>query len=723
MKRELDAAKQRIEKLTADLAAAEERIEQLAAGKAAAEARLAEVSNQKAAGETRIAELTTRLAQAEERVAQLSAEGALAATRLAEQQAALSETQQMLTELGKENELQAGDLRRVKEALLEGAPNCPERVPHGSLQFALASVLDEATERPEPEAPFALELEDATGAPSPEQLRDAKEVLRRQAELTERLRKARAKRKPRRRAPGESWLANAKLPTYTIPLDPPEVTERDGVGFELIGVEPVACIAHQRASYIRLLVLKRRYKAKKAERLEALAATEPTAAPVEPEVTSSNEFADGTPVPAVPSRPQLLRCSAFSATPVLTLAALAGAVPEDLGAPASIALEAQTANARTPMLPVVPGRIYQAEVPDWLWPRFIADPSAIAHSIISKYADTIPLHRQERMRARDGVRIARSTVCGWFDAAYGYLRHIVEAMFDEAKRTAPLIAGDATGVSVRVPGGSERWHIFVFIAGGDHVIYRYSRHHSSEAITSMLEGFRGKLLVDAAVIYDVLFEEHGVIEVGCWAHVRRYFWKALQTQPKLALEGLSMINQLFAIEQRIAHLSPEQRVRERAGTSAPILLVFDDWVQKSRALADARGPLARAFTYYKNQRSALHRFLEDGTLPIHNNRSEGSLRSVALGRDAWFAYDKETGLKWDTVFRSLIASAVLHDLNPEQYLEEVLRLVPHWPVNRVLELAPNHWTATRAKLTERQLATINPPWKELVRASLGSAAA
>jgi transposase len=143
----------------------------------------------------------------------------------------------------------------------------------------------------------------------------------------------------------------------------------------------------------------------------------------------------------------------------------------------------------------------------------------------------------------------------------------------------------------------------------------------------------------------------------------------------------------------------------------PLLAFFEDWVRMNRHRADPRGPLAKAFNSFTNQRAALRRFIDDAALRIHNNDSEAALRGVAKGRDAWFAYENETGLRWDTVFRTLIVSALQQKLNPEQYLDEVLRLAPHRCLQRVRELSPRHWRATRAALTPAQRAIIEPPWK------------
>jgi hypothetical protein len=284
-------------------------------------------------------------------------------------------------------------------------------------------------------------------------------------------------------------------------------------------------------------------------------------------------------------------------------------------------------------------------------------------------------------------------------------------MFDEARERAFCIATDATGAPLRAAGACENWHVFVFIADRDHVIFRFAKEHSSATISTLLEGFRGHLLADAAPIYDVLYREKGVIEVVCWFHARRYFWRAIDSACDLALEALALIAKLFAVDRECRTISMPERTAERARRAGPILQMFDAWVERHRDRVDPRSPLDRAIGYYTNQRLALHRFLQDGRLLLDNSGSERELRNVVLGRHNWKFFAYETGLRWYSVYRSLIASCALHGLNAHDYLEQLLRLAPHWPVTRMLELSPKYWLKTIAGLDARLRASLTPPWE------------
>lgn len=359
-----------------------------------------------------------------------------------------------------------------------------------------------------------------------------------------------------------------------------------------------------------------------------------------------------------------------------------------------------------------PPTFVTAPLPPCVWPRTMADPSTIAQIILGKYDLSLPLYRQERASPRQGFYLPRSTQCGWLGEAYDYLYRVVDAMMVEARATAHCIATDATSAPVRQHGACVRWHVFVFLADRDHVIFRAVRDHSSASIAELLEGFEGNLLSDASSIYDMLHRELNMLGLYCWAHVRRYFWKCRDTDPALAAEALAILGQLFEVERVTKDVPMPERTRTRARRALPILDLWDAWIARVRPASRARTPLAAAITYYDNQRDGLRRFLDDGRLRIDNNPCEQELRSLVLGRRNWTFFENPNGLRWWTVFRSLIASCSLHGLEPQDYLEEILRLAPHWPTTRMLELSPRYWATTRAALSPVERAIIRRPWEK-----------
>jgi transposase len=352
-----------------------------------------------------------------------------------------------------------------------------------------------------------------------------------------------------------------------------------------------------------------------------------------------------------------------------------------------------------------------APIPGALWPRVLADPSAIAHAIVAKYDDLLPLHRQEGISRREGHAIPRSTSGGWFDAADRLVGPVVEAMFDDAKKTAPYIATDATSASVRTDfAPCDPWSVFVFVAEQDHVVFRYAHTHDSTVLRAMLKGYRGYLLGDATSIYSPLVTAGLIVLVCCWAHVRRYFYKALDSERARATAAIAIIGQLFEVERKCSELVGAEKTARRADLARPILTLFDAWLARERGHAEDRTPLKAAITYADNQHEQLRRFLADGRLRLDNNVCEGLLRKLVLGLNNWQYFESETGLRWYTHFRSLIASCQLQGLCPQRYLECLFRLAPHWPKRRLLDLSPKYWRATAQTFTPEQLAIVNPEW-------------
>jgi transposase len=364
-----------------------------------------------------------------------------------------------------------------------------------------------------------------------------------------------------------------------------------------------------------------------------------------------------------------------------------------------------------PVEGAAPSTIITAPLPDSVWPRVMADTSVIAHTAVSKYGDSLPLHRQETISAREGFHLSRSTQCDWLIAGWNYAHHVVDAMFAESRRTASCVATDATGAPVRAPGKSVKWNLFVFLADHDHVVFRYAQQHTSETIVSMLGGYLGYVVADAHSIYNTLFENHRMTEVACWVHARRYAWRGLESERAKALELLSLIAKLFEIDRQCDEIEMPTRTQLRAQRATPYLDAIQTWINENKLRVDPRGPLDKAITYITNQWRALCRFCEDGRLPLHNNRSEAQLRAAVLGRSNWGAFANETGLKLYTTYRSLIASCVLHKINPQHYLEQMLRLVPHWSKRHVIELSPKYWEQTVSGLNETQRRIITAPWE------------
>lgn len=374
-----------------------------------------------------------------------------------------------------------------------------------------------------------------------------------------------------------------------------------------------------------------------------------------------------------------------------------------------------------------PTTIATAPMPLRLWMRSYATPSLVAHIASDKFCDGLPLHRQEDRFARLGVTLHRSTMCRWLEEAGATVgATIVEAMRKEALATAFCIATDATGVLVQpVPRPDKKRqpcrhaHFFVQIADADHVFFEYTPTETSQVVSELFRGYTGFVQADAKSVYDVLYrlpKERDRIddgqpdravcrEVGCWSHARTGLWEAaVATQDVIAREGLARIMRMFQLERLWKDRPPDERKALRDRHLKPHVESFFEFVaEEFERVEHQRGMLRSALGYCVRQKDALMRFLEDGRLQMTNNHSERQLRKVACGRKAWLFVGSDDHGQAAGNLLTLIASARLHMLDPEVYLRDVFRVLPHWPRDRYLELAPRYWRITRARLDRAEL--------------------
>ena len=359
------------------------------------------------------------------------------------------------------------------------------------------------------------------------------------------------------------------------------------------------------------------------------------------------------------------------------------------------------------------------KMPRELFPRGLLAPSMIAHVLVQKYRWGLPFHRQARMSEAEGFRLDDGTMCRYAEDAGATLGCIVEAMAKEAKATAFCLSTDATGVCIQPEPGRQRQacrkgHFFVVLADQDHVFFEFQAKHTSAAVCEMFRGFSGYIQADAHAIYDAVFRgearigphDETPLEVGCWAHCRRKAWEAaVVAKDAAAREALLRMCKLFDLEEQWAALAPAQRHARRQLVSRPLVDDFFAWVREQYArVKDTRGLVATAFGYAVRQETALRRFLDDGRLPMTNNHSERALRGIAAGRRVWLFFGSDDHASAAANLFSLIASCELHRLDPETYLAEIIHVLPFWPRDRYLELAPKYWAATRARIPAAQLA-------------------
>lgn len=355
-----------------------------------------------------------------------------------------------------------------------------------------------------------------------------------------------------------------------------------------------------------------------------------------------------------------------------------------------------------------PIEVHTAGTPALPIDRGLAGPGMLADTIVRRWEDHTPLHRLEKVYARDGIELARSTVCGWHIQLVELVKPLIDAMRADAFEQ-PYLCVDATGVLVQAKEQCRTGHFWVMVAPDRHVLFEFTSKHNAAAVDLVLAGYEGYLVADAHAVYDHLYTDGKVTEVNCWAHARRYFFKAMFSDPERARAALGLINALFRIERGLAGAPRKKRETIRRAKSKPLVDHFFSWceAEADKVLDDT--PIQAGIRYALNQRTGLCRFLDDGRLPLHNNESELNLRHQAVGRKNWLFIGSDDGAEANTVFVSLLASCRLHKVEPWTYLRDVLCLLSvGWPAHRLLELAPVSWSTTVARADVQQALAANP---------------
>lgn len=323
--------------------------------------------------------------------------------------------------------------------------------------------------------------------------------------------------------------------------------------------------------------------------------------------------------------------------------------------------------------------------------KSLAAEGLLAHVVVSKYADHLPLHRQAGILARSGVRLPRSTLCDWVADVAKATSPIVEHMKTELVATSYLQTDDTPVVVLKREVGNFKGRLWAYLDPlGRQVVYDATPTHEAKGPEAFLSGFSGYLQADAYTGYDGLYRSGAVVEVACWAHARRRVREALDNDPRAALL-LALIQELYRVESDGKELSPEERRALRQERSAPVLARIEALRTGLEAEVLPKSPLGEALRYMGNQWEALERYLEDGHLAIDNNAAESQLRIVAVGRKNWLFAGSLDGAKWAAILFSLVQSCRLVGVDPFVYFRDVLMRLPTHPQRLISQLTPRRW--------------------------------
>jgi transposase len=334
-----------------------------------------------------------------------------------------------------------------------------------------------------------------------------------------------------------------------------------------------------------------------------------------------------------------------------------------------------------------------APAPVQLIPKSIASEGLLAHIIVSKFADALPLYRQQKIFARLGVELSRATMASWAVKAAACCAPVIE-MLEGQIRSGPLINIDESPLQVlNEPGrkNTSKSYMWVFCGGpADRpaVLYRYQPTRSGKVALNFLDDYSGYIQSDDFSGYDHLGRKNNIVHLGCWAHVRRKFVDVVKARKKqrgkkataktLADEAIEYIGRLYHIEKqaRIQEMTADQRYQLRQQQAKPVLDQFEKWLGEKQPLTPPAGLLGKAINYALKNWDKLIVYINDGNLKPDNNVAENAIRPFVLGRKNWLFAGSPNGAEASATFFTLIETAKANDLEPFGYLRYLFTQLP-----------------------------------------------
>lgn len=348
-------------------------------------------------------------------------------------------------------------------------------------------------------------------------------------------------------------------------------------------------------------------------------------------------------------------------------------------------------------------KIVIAELPERPLEKCIAGPGLLAQIVIDKYVDHLPVHRQMQRFARTGVNLPLTTLIGWISSLCTLIEPLGKALI-ELVLSSNYLHADETGIKVLdkdKKGAAHQGYFWVYQdSRKNFVFFDYQARRSKDGPDMVLKNFRGILQTDGYQTYSHFDDLEGVEQSNCMAHARRKFFEAKDNDVGRAEYVLQQMGLLYAIEKKAREWSADDRLALRQREALPILDKLGTWMKAEYQKVPPKSAIAQALAYSINRWEKLCLYSTDGDLCIDNNPVERSIRAIALGRKNYMFCGSHQAARRAAMLYSLLGTCKLHNVNPYEWLRDVIIRIPRQPINHIEQLLPHIWCQQRSKRVE-----------------------
>lgn len=341
--------------------------------------------------------------------------------------------------------------------------------------------------------------------------------------------------------------------------------------------------------------------------------------------------------------------------------------------------------------------IFIAPLPERALPKSIAEAGLLAQVMVDKFVDHLPIDRQaKRWKRESGMDIKGSTIVGWIDGTCDLLTPLYEKLSELVFDCRYLQADESTIKSLENAPKGKTHTAYQWVYRNTEknlILFDYQRHRSGECLHPKVKKHQGCLQTDGYSVYDALEGLQGLSLANCLAHARREFFEAKQNDPQKAEIALTFIQKLYKIEEKAQKdkLSKEDITKLRQEKCPPILKEFKEWLEAEHLKTIPKSPIGKAIAYTLNRWAKLTLYSTHGNINIDNNLIENAIRPLALGRKNYLFVGSDEGGKRTAMMYSFFATCKAHDVNPLQWLTDVLNKIPKYSINKIHELLPHLW--------------------------------